>query len=111
MTEQSGKEIPKIMSKEQLVALAKQVEQSCYYPNGRRSSDGAMYTALGIDINEFVIAAEMFFGDGNPRVGYNKIRELIETRRRNGEQRADPYCGNWELWTILNELGVSRVKV
>lgn len=109
MTEQSKKEMSKVMSKEQLVALAKQVEQSCYYPEGR-NVDGAVYSSLGLDIHEFVTAAEIFFGEGNLREGYNKIRNLTEARRRNGEHKADPYCGNWELWTILNEIGVSRVK-
>lgn len=89
---------------EELVEKAKSIEKFTYYPAGR-SLDGATYSAIGA--REFIRKAFMHFGDGD----YVKGMEYIESKTRDRqahEPEADPKCGNWQLWTILNELGVSR---
>lgn len=83
-------------------AFALKVEKDTWFPNGR-NSDGSVYTCL---IRYWLWLDNMIRHLG----GINKIITLIKTRKNNGEALADSSCANWWLWTVLNELGVSRVK-
>jgi len=90
------------MKKDTFFANIKEIEQSTWFSYGREI-DGAPYTCLPKYWN-WLGDAIQYFG------GWDGITALVETRKGNGEELADPYCGNWWLWTILNELGVSRVR-
>ncbi len=109
MTENKRKEIPPILQKEELISWATKIEKACYYPDGRYV-DGAIYTSLKEGVTEFISAAELFMGSGNLRAGHVYIVGKIDDRKQKGENKADRDCGNWELWTILNELDVSRER-
>lgn len=87
---------------EQLQALARAAELESRAPGGR-FIDGAPYTCYdtpGSAVGKFLRAAEKWFG------GYDKLQAMVEERRRNGETKADPNCGNWILWTLFLKLGV-----
>lgn len=96
------------MNKEELIERAKQVEPESYFPVGREI-DGAPYSWLNTDTT-FFREAVTFFGEGQEWRGYQWLAVKVRERRENGEELADEECGNWWVWTIFNELGVSRVK-
>ncbi|MFZ2199474.1 MAG: hypothetical protein WAV40_01660 [Microgenomates group bacterium] len=88
-------------SLEKLLNVAIEVEAECYFPPGRLI-DGAPYTCL-LKAPEFCEKAIKLMG------GYEIITNLI-LKRQETEHLADANCGNWILWTILNEMEVSREK-
>lgn len=96
------------MDRETLTSQARDLETYTYYPMGRYE-DGAVYTALGRKVWDFMRQASAFLGDGDWEKGSQIIRAKVEARKLSGEMKADPDCGNWQLWIIFNELGVSRV--
>ena len=99
----------KKVNREQLVCLAITVENASYYSDGR-GIDGAPYSCSGYGVDEFMSIALNFFATQENTTRTRWIRAKVRERLNNGEKLADEYCGNWWLWTLLNELGVSRVK-
>ena|SRR5258708_5425153 len=102
--------------REAFIQKAIQVEQQSYWEKGR-GIDGSPYEAGDSD---FLDEAFLFFGEQNIApdgdkgdaytVGEQFVVNKVMERRSNGEGNAQVNCGNWWLWTILNELNVSRVK-
>jgi hypothetical protein len=93
----------------ELIAEARLVEAATWYPDGREF-DGAPYQCndyLYPDLLLFMGTAFQFLG-GEQRHGYLMVKDMIRERQKT-EELADPFCGNWMLWTVLNALGVSRV--
>ena len=96
-------------TKEEFVQQAKVIESQTYYADGRWI-DGAIYTNFAFAW-DFVRDYKIFLGQGDFEKGWQIMIKKVEDRRMSGEKKADPTCGNWILWTILNELGVSRDRV
>ncbi|MFH1959395.1 MAG: hypothetical protein ABIJ22_03660 [Patescibacteria group bacterium] len=90
------------MDRKELALLAVRVEETSYLSSGRKPRDGSVYSLSDYD---FFDAAISFFG------GTNEIRRMTRERFEAGEVSADENCANWWLWTILNELGVSREMI
>lgn len=86
---------------DELLCLAKQIEELSLNPEGY-VVDGSPYRCRA-EATDFLRRAYPELG------GIKKIQELIRKRKAN-EPLADPNCANWVLWTILNELGVSRAR-
>lgn len=97
------------MTKEELLQLASLLENQTYYPMGRYE-DGAVYTAMGRSVWDFMHMVTKDFGDGDFEAGTEYLRNKIIERKSRGEVKADPDCGNWRLWVIFNELNVSRIR-
>lgn len=83
--------------------IAVSLEEHTYYPEGREI-DGCPYSHNLYDEQlEYYHLLRDFLG------GYLYIRHLVLERKVN-EPLANETCANWQLWTVLNELGVSRVR-
>ena len=94
------------MDESELIKQAREIEKKTFFPKGR-SIDGAVYNSG--DTSDFLIDAFRYFGNGDAQKGKEWVLQKILERKQK-ESMADPECGNWWLWTILNELGVSRVR-
>lgn len=84
-----------------LVPLAIELEAKSHFPRGRLI-DGCPYTYL----RESDPLVESFLD----HIGGLSVLEEMITARQVQEPSADPKCGNWMLWTIFNEMEVSRVR-
>lgn len=85
-----------------LVPFAIELETKSYYPRGR-FLDGCPYTYL----SESGPLIESFLSHVG---GLEELQAMIIARKES-EPLADHECGNWMLWTIFNEMEVSRVRV
>lgn len=85
-----------------LVEQGKLAEADCYYPHGRYV-DGSPYS-YSFQYRNFISEAIHLLG------GPKNLEQLILERKKN-EPLADPDCGNWMMWTILNEIDVSRERI
>jgi hypothetical protein len=96
------------MNRQELIEFAKDVERYSWSEKGR-DLDGAPYTAGGI-ARDFLDQAYLYYGNGVRRDGMYKVKAMVQQRKDDGEEHAEIICGNWFLWTVFNELGVSRVQ-
>lgn len=106
-----------MINREELIKIASGIEAISFVEHGR-GIDGAPYETF--DAMDFFKLAFTYFGQqvtgDHPQhtscyaLGEEFIISKVKERKKNGEPNANPNCGNWWLWTIFNELGVSRVR-
>jgi len=95
------------MNREKLIKYGEVIEKYSWYEAGR-DVDGSPYTNNS-NARYFLEQVYLLFGDGNRRNGMKIVAAMVEERKKDGENLADPYCGNWHLWTVLKEFSLSRV--
>lgn len=91
------------MDREKLVKIAKKVEPLVWCPEGGEI-DGCPYGAGKKSWELMDEAMSQYEG------GLDTLKGMVEERKAT-EPLANFNCANWILWTLLNDLGVSRVTV
>lgn len=104
-----------MIEREELIEIAKQVEEASYFPDGR-GIDGAPYQAdqAFLDL-AFEVLGRDELREGDVEIdaykrGVELITNKVSQRKNLGERNAQAECGNWWIWTVFNLLGVSRVQ-